>query len=117
MSNPNDELIEALMQLLKNKAKQFGLDPNAFANDKELIKDMFSDSQEIVASARNLHTSLLDQATHLVRNVTKGEPIGMQEIQQLIICYYRLRDSFLSSLLQIENEFYAYVISQMKKDK
>lgn len=116
--NAKDELVKALMKLLKDRAASFGLDPNAFANDKELINDLFTDSQEIVGFARSLHSSLLDQATRIVRDITKGQALRLEDLQQLIIVYYRMRDSFLSSLLQIENEFYAYIIGQMKlKDK
>ncbi len=110
------ELIDQFLKQINEAAETFGLGKNAFnEQDKELLKDTLDGNTELFEKARILHHDFVNQASYTIRYLTKGKPGGIENLQQLLIVYYRVRDGFLSSLLNIENEFYKYMVSQIVK--
>lgn len=110
------EMIEHFLKQINQMGENFGLGKDAFdESDKELLKDTLAGNTELFERARVLHHDLVNQAAHTIRYLTKGKPGGIENLQQLLIVYYRTRDAFLSNLLEIENEFYKYMVSQIVK--
>lgn len=109
-------LLNAFMNQLNQMGKDFGLGENAFdEQDQELMRDTIHGNEEIFDHAMKVHNAMINQAGHTVAAIahTMEKKGGIERLQQFLIVYYRLRDTFLMDLLQIENEFYKYTVSKI----
>lgn len=106
-------VVDDIMKLISQRAADLGLEPDMFKEDKQLIEDLFADIKEIEGLAGSVHHKLMNSASHAIEDMLKGRKGGTEELQQLIIMYYRLRDQFIAHLFEIENDFYKFVVGKI----
>lgn len=114
--NKKKEIIDSLFKIMKDKANSLGFDDDMITEkDKHLVNDMVEDSEELLKIARALHQNILDKSINMVVAILKSEnsSIGVTAVQQIMISYYRMRDTFLQNMLTIENDFHKYMITQI----